>query len=57
MPERTLNMYVCMSRVLSQVNKKVAVTQVELKHFFAYTEIFLMLIVIWNTLSIVSLAF
>ena len=51
MPERTLNMYVCMSRVLSQVNKKVAVTQVELKRFFAYTEIFLMLIVIWNTLS------
>ena len=47
----TISKHVRMCRVLSQVNKKVAATQVELKRFIAYTEIFLMLIVIWNTLS------
>ena len=38
-------------RVLTKVNEKVAATQMELRRFIAYTEIFLMPIVIWVTLS------
>jgi len=33
------------------MNEKVAATQMELRRFIAYTEIFLMPIVIWMTLS------
>ena len=37
--------------VLTNVNEKVEAAQMELRRFIAYTEIFLMPIVIWMTLS------
>ena len=41
----------CFLKVLTNVNKKVAAAQMELRQFIAHTEIFLMPIVIWVTLS------